>query len=307
MQMANANLNPFTEAKLDPKNPERGPLLIIDGEKSTTRSVGDRQRLLQAPEAQRGRHRDHEDPEPRALADDRQRLAARSPRPRSTSSSGSSSAAAAAGRAGATARPGCRPASRARRPPRRSRRARGSVVKRPSSSESGSGSGARKWTVRSIVGAGCEGVEQRPRRRKPGVGEDRDRRRVERAALAQAEPAADLAAVGAAERRVAEAVLHRQPLGERRRVVAGEVAGGEVAVAIGRRAAVRVGGSTSGIGAVVELRALPGLRVGGERERDQLVVLLEAAADGRQRAPGALDRRRSRGPARRSAGAGNGW
>ena len=33
MQMANANLNPWTEAKLDPKNPERGPLLIIDGEK----------------------------------------------------------------------------------------------------------------------------------------------------------------------------------------------------------------------------------------------------------------------------------
>lgn len=32
MQMANANLNPFTEAKLDPGNPARGPLLIIDGE-----------------------------------------------------------------------------------------------------------------------------------------------------------------------------------------------------------------------------------------------------------------------------------
>jgi pimeloyl-ACP methyl ester carboxylesterase len=32
MQMVNANLNPFTEAKLDTKNPERGPLLIIDGE-----------------------------------------------------------------------------------------------------------------------------------------------------------------------------------------------------------------------------------------------------------------------------------
>jgi len=32
MQMANANLNPFTEARLDPKNPARGPLLIIDGE-----------------------------------------------------------------------------------------------------------------------------------------------------------------------------------------------------------------------------------------------------------------------------------
>jgi pimeloyl-ACP methyl ester carboxylesterase len=36
MQMANANLNPFTEAKLDPKNPERGPLLITDGEKDHT-------------------------------------------------------------------------------------------------------------------------------------------------------------------------------------------------------------------------------------------------------------------------------
>ena len=36
MQMANANLNPFTEAKLDVRNPERGPLLIIDGEKDHT-------------------------------------------------------------------------------------------------------------------------------------------------------------------------------------------------------------------------------------------------------------------------------
>ena len=36
MQMANANVNPLTEAKLDPKNPERGPLLIIDGEKDHT-------------------------------------------------------------------------------------------------------------------------------------------------------------------------------------------------------------------------------------------------------------------------------
>jgi pimeloyl-ACP methyl ester carboxylesterase len=36
MQMANANFNPFTEAKLDPKNPKRGPLLIIDGEKDHT-------------------------------------------------------------------------------------------------------------------------------------------------------------------------------------------------------------------------------------------------------------------------------
>src|SRR4029077_8224892 len=36
MQMANANLNPWTEAKADPKNPDRGPLLIIDGEKDHT-------------------------------------------------------------------------------------------------------------------------------------------------------------------------------------------------------------------------------------------------------------------------------
>src|SRR5918999_5463922 len=36
MQMANANLNPRTEAKLDPKNPKRGPLLIIEGEKDHT-------------------------------------------------------------------------------------------------------------------------------------------------------------------------------------------------------------------------------------------------------------------------------
>jgi len=36
MQMANANLNPFTEAKIDPRNPDRSPLLIIDGEKDHT-------------------------------------------------------------------------------------------------------------------------------------------------------------------------------------------------------------------------------------------------------------------------------
>ena len=36
MQMANANLNPWTEAKLDPANPNRGPLLFIEGEKDHT-------------------------------------------------------------------------------------------------------------------------------------------------------------------------------------------------------------------------------------------------------------------------------
>jgi non-heme chloroperoxidase len=36
VQMGNANLNPRTEAKVDTKNPGRGPLLIIDGEKDHT-------------------------------------------------------------------------------------------------------------------------------------------------------------------------------------------------------------------------------------------------------------------------------
>jgi non-heme chloroperoxidase len=35
-QAATANLNPWTEVKVDTKNPERGPLLIIDGEKDNT-------------------------------------------------------------------------------------------------------------------------------------------------------------------------------------------------------------------------------------------------------------------------------
>jgi pimeloyl-ACP methyl ester carboxylesterase len=35
-QMADANLNPRTEAKVDTKNPDRGPLLILDGEKDHT-------------------------------------------------------------------------------------------------------------------------------------------------------------------------------------------------------------------------------------------------------------------------------
>ena len=36
VQMGNANLNPWTEAKVNTKNPHRGPLLIIDGEKDHT-------------------------------------------------------------------------------------------------------------------------------------------------------------------------------------------------------------------------------------------------------------------------------
>jgi pimeloyl-ACP methyl ester carboxylesterase len=36
VQMGLANINPWTESKVDTKNPERGPLLIIDGEKDQT-------------------------------------------------------------------------------------------------------------------------------------------------------------------------------------------------------------------------------------------------------------------------------
>lgn len=35
-QAATANLNPWTEVKVDTRNPERGPLLIIDGDKDHT-------------------------------------------------------------------------------------------------------------------------------------------------------------------------------------------------------------------------------------------------------------------------------
>ena len=35
-QMGNANLNPWTESKVDTKNPHRSPLLILDGEKDHT-------------------------------------------------------------------------------------------------------------------------------------------------------------------------------------------------------------------------------------------------------------------------------
>jgi non-heme chloroperoxidase len=35
-QAATANVNPFTEARADTKNPRRGPMLIISGEKDNT-------------------------------------------------------------------------------------------------------------------------------------------------------------------------------------------------------------------------------------------------------------------------------
>ena len=46
VQMGTANLNPWTEAKMNTKNPDRGPLLIIERRKGPHRAVGDRERRL---------------------------------------------------------------------------------------------------------------------------------------------------------------------------------------------------------------------------------------------------------------------
>jgi non-heme chloroperoxidase len=74
-QAAAANLNPWTEAKVDTENAERGaapPHLRREGPHGP---VGDHQRVVQAPAAKPGRDRGRRDPQPRACAHDRQRLA----------------------------------------------------------------------------------------------------------------------------------------------------------------------------------------------------------------------------------------
>jgi hypothetical protein len=47
MRPITANLNPWTEAKVE-TNPDRGPPLIISGGEGQHRALADRQRLLQA-------------------------------------------------------------------------------------------------------------------------------------------------------------------------------------------------------------------------------------------------------------------
>ena len=51
MQMANANLNPWTEAKVDTKNPDRGPAADHRRREGPHGPVGDCERRLQAAEA----------------------------------------------------------------------------------------------------------------------------------------------------------------------------------------------------------------------------------------------------------------
>ena len=74
-QAASANLNPWTEAKVDSQEPRARAAADHLRREGPHRPVGDRQRVVQEAEAQRGRDRDRRDPEPRARAHDRQRLA----------------------------------------------------------------------------------------------------------------------------------------------------------------------------------------------------------------------------------------
>jgi hypothetical protein len=86
-QAASANLNPWTEAKVKSKNPDRGPLLIVDGEKDHTVPWAIA-RAVQEAGAQRRSNRDRQDRRSRPRS--RSTTAGtRSPRRRSTSSSGS--------------------------------------------------------------------------------------------------------------------------------------------------------------------------------------------------------------------------
>ena len=74
-QMANANLNPLDRVEGRHEEPRSGPAADPRRGEGPHGSLGDRQRLLQAAEAQPERHRDQEDAQPRPLADHRPRLA----------------------------------------------------------------------------------------------------------------------------------------------------------------------------------------------------------------------------------------
>ena len=74
-QAATANLNPWTEAKVKTKNPDRGPLLIISGEKDHTVPWAIANASFKKQKRNEGVTEIVADPEPRSLAHDRQRLA----------------------------------------------------------------------------------------------------------------------------------------------------------------------------------------------------------------------------------------
>ena len=74
-QAASANLNPWTEAKVDTENPERGPLLLISGEKDNTVPWSITKASYDQQSDNEGVTEVVADPESRPLADHRQRLA----------------------------------------------------------------------------------------------------------------------------------------------------------------------------------------------------------------------------------------
>ena len=74
-QMGNANINPWTEAKVNTKNPDRGPLLIIEGEKDHTVPWAIADAAYDRQKRNPGVTEIVEDPEPRPLPHDRPRLA----------------------------------------------------------------------------------------------------------------------------------------------------------------------------------------------------------------------------------------
>ena len=67
-QVVTANLNPFSETKVDSKNPDRGPLLLIGGEVGPHSSGQAHRTGIQDPGEEPGDHRDHHHPQPRSLA-----------------------------------------------------------------------------------------------------------------------------------------------------------------------------------------------------------------------------------------------
>ena len=79
-QAAFANLNPWSEDKVDTKNPDRGPLLLISGEKDNTVPWAIVSASYEREKRNPGVTEVVSHPGPRALADDRPRLERGRPR-----------------------------------------------------------------------------------------------------------------------------------------------------------------------------------------------------------------------------------
>ena len=88
-QAAAANLNPWTEAKVDTQEPRARPAADHLRREGPHRAVGDRQGLVQEAEAQRGRDRDRRDSRTAATRSRSTTAGARSPTPPSRSCSAS--------------------------------------------------------------------------------------------------------------------------------------------------------------------------------------------------------------------------